>query len=54
MQLLWKTVGEFLKKLKLEQSYNPEISKKTKTLISKDTLAVLFTVAKIWKQPKYP
>ena len=54
----------FLKKLKIELSYNPEIplldmySKKIKTLNLKHTctpifLTTLFTIAKIWKQPKY-
>ena len=63
VQSPWKTVWRFLKKLKIELSYNPAIplldvySKKTKTLIRKDicTLmftAALFTIAKIWKWPK--
>ena len=59
---------EFLKKLKIELPYDPydpaipllDIHpKKAKTLIQKDTctpvfIAALFTIAKIWKQPKYP
>ena len=65
VQLLWKTVWMFLKKLKIELPYDKEIPllgiymKKTKTLIRKDictpiSIAVLFTIAKIWKQPKSP
>ena len=52
-----------LKKLKTELPYNPAIPllgifpKKTKTLIQKDVctpmfIIVLYTTAKIWKQPK--
>ena len=62
---LWKTVWRFLKKLKIELPYDPAIPlpgiylKITKTLILKDThtpmfIATLFTIAKIWKQPKCP
>ena len=64
VQSSWKRVGKFLKKLKVELSYNPEIpfldmySRKTKTLNLKYTctpifLTTLFTIAKIWKQAKY-
>ena len=60
-----KTVWRFLKKLKIELPYDPTMPllgiypKKTKTLIQKDTctpmfIAALFTIAKTWKQPKYP
>ena len=53
----------FLKILKMELPNDPEVSllciyqKKTETLIWKDTcipvfIAVLFTIAKIWKQSK--
>ena len=60
MQLLWKTVWRFIKKLKIELPYNPVIPlhpKKPKTLIRTDTctpmfIAALFTIAKVWKQPK--
>ena len=63
--LLRKTVQRFLKKLKIELPFDPAIPlkdiylKKMKTLIQKDTctsifMAALFTVAKIWKQPKCP
>ena len=65
VQPLWKTVWRFLKKLKIELPYDPAIPllgiylKETKTLIRKDTctpmfIAALFTIAKIWKQPKCP
>ena len=60
---LWKTEWRFLKKLKIELPHNPAIPslgiypKKTKALIIKDIctpmlLAMLFIIAKIWKQPK--
>ena len=60
-----KQYGGFLKKLKIELPYDRVIPllgiylKKTKTLIQKDTctlmfIAALFTIAKIWKQPKCP
>ena len=63
VQSLWKTVRRFLKKLKIELPYDPAIPllaiylKKMKTLIRKDTctpmfIEALFTIAKIWKQPK--
>ena len=65
VQPLWKRVWSFLKKLKIELPYNsasPPLgvySKKTKTLIQKDIyssmfIAALFTITKIWKQPKCP
>ena len=54
-----------LKKLKMELFYDPEIAllgiylKKTKTLFQKNIctpvlIALLFIIAKIWKQPKCP
>ena len=63
MQSLWKTVWRFLKKLKIDLSYDPAIPllaiypEKMKTLIQKDTCtpmftAALFIIAKTWKQPK--
>ena len=63
VQPLWKTLWRFLKKIKIELSYDPSIPlqgiylKKAKVLIQKDILKflfieVLFTVAKIGKQPK--
>ena len=65
VQPQWKTVWRFLKKLKIEQPYDPAIlllgiyPNKLKTLILKDMctpifIAALFTIAKIWKQPKCP
>ena len=65
VRLLWKTVWTFFKKLKIELPYGPAIQllsiypKETKALTQKDTCtpmftAVLFTVARTWKQPKCP
>ena len=65
VQLLWKTVWRVFKKLKIELPYDPAVPllgiflKKTKTLILKGTcapmfIAALFTIAKLWKQPKCP
>ena len=62
VQPLWKTVWRFLKKLKTELSYDPVIPpvgiylKKPKTLIQKTIctcrfIAMLFAIAKLWKQP---
>ena len=51
MQLLWQTVWRFLKKLKIELPYDPEImllgiySKNTKPLIQRDTLTSMFIEA---------
>ena len=54
---------EFPKKLKIELPYNPAIPLlgiyPDKTIIQKDTctsvfIVALFTIAKIWKQPKCP
>ena len=66
VQPLWKTVWRHLKRLKIELPYDPAVpllgmkKKKTpKTPIRKDTctlmfIATLFTIVKIWKQPKCP
>ena len=65
VQSLWKTVGSFLKILRIEISYDPTIPlldiypKKTYTLIQEDTctpmfIATLFMITKIWKQPQCP
>ena len=63
VQLLWRTVWRFLKKLKIERPYDPAIPLlgiyPGKTIIQKDTgtpmfIAALFTIAKTWKQPKCP
>ena len=63
VQPVWKTVWRFLKKRKIELPYDPAIPlmdiylEKPKTVIQKDTytpvfIAALFTIAKMWKQPK--
>ena len=63
LQPLWRTVRRFLKKLKIELLYNPAIPLlgiyPGKTIIQKEScttmfLATLFTIARIWKQPKSP
>ena len=63
VQSLWRTIWRFLKKLKLELPYDPAIPLLgiylEKTIIQKDThtpvfVAVIFTVARTWKQPKCP
>ena len=61
VQPQWKTVWRFPQNYK----YDPAIPllgiypKKSKILIQKDTsfplfITILFTIAKIWKQPKFP
>ena len=61
VQLLWKIIWRFLRKLKIELTYDPAIPLlgicPNKTFIEKDTctpmfIAALFTIAKTWKQPK--
>ena len=63
IQPLWRTVWRFLKKLKIELSYDPAIPLlgiyPEKTIIQKAScttmfIAVLFTIARTWKQPKCP
>ena len=65
LQPPWKAVWRYLKKLKMDLPFIPPIPllgiyvKEPKTLIWKNIstsmfIAVLFTVAKIWKQPKCP
>ena len=60
VQLPWRTVQRFLKKLKVELPYDPAIPLvgiyAEKTITQKDTctpmfLAALFTIARTWKQP---
>ena len=60
---LWKTVWNFLKKLKIELPYDPAIPPLSiyaeKNVIGKDTCTpmfteALFTIAETKKQPKYP
>ena len=63
VQTLWITVWRYLKKLKIELSYDPVSSLLgiylEKTIILKDTftpifIAALFTIARTWKQAKCP
>ena len=65
VQPLWKAVWRYLKKLKVDPNFNPAIPllgiylKEPKTLIQKNIntpmfTSVLFTITKIWKQPKCP
>ena len=63
VQSLWRTTWKFLKKLKIELTYNSGIPflsiylKKTRTPIHTRTpmfIAALFTIAKTWKQSKCP
>ena len=63
IQLLWRTVWRFLKKLKVELPYDPAIPllgiHLEETIIPKDTctpmfMAALFTAARRWKRPKCP
>jgi hypothetical protein len=62
---LWKTIWGLLKKLNIDLPYDPAIPllgiypKKCNTGYSRVTctpmfIAVLFTIAKLWKQPRYP
>ena len=63
IQPLWRTVWRFLKKLQIELPYDPAIPLlgiyPEKTIIQKDIYtptftAALFTIAKMWEQPKCP
>ena len=63
IQLLWRTAWRFLKKLKIEPPYDSAIPLLDiyleKTIIQEETytallIAALFTVARSWKQPKFP
>ena len=65
MQPLWKTVGNFLRKLKMKLPFDPEIPllglypKNPETPIQKNLCtpmftAAQFTIAQCWKQPKCP
>ena len=62
IQPLWRTAQRFLKKLKIELSYDPATPLlgiyPEKTIIQKEScttmfIAALFTIAR-WKQPKCP
>ncbi|KAF0884326.1 LORF2 protein, partial [Crocuta crocuta] len=65
LQPLWKRVCRFLKKLNIELPDDPAIAplgiypKDTGVLIQRGTctprfIAALSTIAKVWKEPKYP
>ena len=65
VQPLWKTVWNFLRKLKMEMLFHPVIPllglypKNPELPIQKNLctpmfIAALFTIAKCWKQPKCP
>ena len=63
IQPLWKMVWRFLKKLGIKPSYDPAIPLlgiyPEETKMEKDTCiplftAALFTIARIWKQPRCP
>ena len=65
VQPLWKTVWNFLRKLKMELPFDPAIpllglySKNPETAIQKNLctpmfIAAQFTITKCWKQPKCP
>ena len=60
---LWRTVWRFLKNLKIEVPYDPAIPLlgiyPEKIIIQKESctsmfIAALFTIARTWKQPKWP
>ena len=63
IQLLWRTVWRFLKKLKIELPYDPSIPLlgiyPEQTIIQKEScttmfIVAVFTIARSWKQPKCP
>ena len=66
VQPLWKIVWRFFQKLKIELPYDLAVSflglypKKKKNALSQKNactpvfIAALYTIAKIWKQPKCP
>jgi hypothetical protein len=65
VQPLWKTMWNFLKKLNINLPYHPGISllgiypKDCNSGYSRGTcpsmfIAVIFTIAKLWKQPRCP
>jgi len=63
VQLKWRTVWRFLKNLERELPYNPAIPllgiHTEEARIERDTcipmfIAALFTIARTWKQPRYP
>ena len=63
VQLLWRTVWRFLKKLEIELPYNPAIpllgTHTEETRIERATCTpmfteALFTIDRTWKQPRCP
>ena len=63
IQPLWKTLWRFLKRLGIKPPYDPAILLlgiyPEETKMEKDTCiplvtAALFTIARTWKQPRYP
>ena len=63
VQLLWRTVWKFLKKLVIELPYDPAIPllgmHTEETRIERDTCTpvfteALFTIVRTWKQPRCP
>jgi hypothetical protein len=65
VQPLWETIWRLLKKLNIDLLYDPTISllgiypKKCDSTYYKNTctpkfIAALFTIAKLWKQPRCP
>jgi hypothetical protein len=62
---LWKTVWRLLKKLNIGLPYNPAIpllgiypkeydSSYNKSICTPMFIGALFTIAKLWKQPRFP
>ena len=63
VQPLWRTVQRFLKKTEIKLPYDPAILllgiKTEEARSERDTrtpvfIAALFTIARTWKQPRYP
>ena len=65
MEPLWKTVGRFLKELKIDLPCDPAIAllgiypKDSDAMKLLDTCTPMFlsamaTIAKLWKEPRYP
>ena len=63
LQLLWRTVQRFLKKLEIKLPYDPAIPllgiHTEETRIERDTctpmfIAAVFVIARTWKQPRCP
>jgi hypothetical protein len=65
VQPFWKKIWRLLKNLNIDPPYNPSIpllgiyTKECNTSYSRSTctpmfIAMLFTIAKLWKQPRCP